>query len=430
MFSINTDVASAIALANLRDSSFNLDQTQNRISTGLKVENPVDEASDFAIAQGIRTDLQGQLAVAGEQAQAQGVLGVTNTALTSISNTLSQMKSIAVQASSGVNSASQLSAFQNQFTALANQVDSTAQGATYNGVNLLTPPPSVGFIPVAQFVLQGAGATVQAGDALTLNFQAQLDSPNGQDSPPYNASVTLTRIDTLSGGGTATTTIGTQTIPTQVVTAGAGAAAPTLTFNDAIPAGVTSSTYALTITQTNGVGTGQAVTTTQYGTGPTYTIGSAFNIPLSSQDNDVFDGTESAALPPPLTFQASATGNSTLLVNYTDVSSSSLALSGLNLATNATGALNAVDAAMTSVGDDLGYYGEQSQLFSSISTFNQSIADAVTQGLGALVDANLPQQAAKLQAEQISQQLSAQVLPIANSQFAAIGQLFQMVRAA
>jgi flagellin len=47
-------------------------------------------------------------------------------------------------------------------------------------------------------------------------------------------------------------------------------------------------------------------------------------------------------------------------------------------------------------------------------TFNTSISDATTQGLGALVDADLAKESARLQSLQIKQQLGTQSLGIAN----------------
>ena len=58
-------------------------------------------------------------------------------------------------------------------------------------------------------------------------------------------------------------------------------------------------------------------------------------------------------------------------------------------------------------------------------TFNQSLADSLTTGLGNLVDANLAQASAKLTALQTQQQLATQSLSIANSQPNTILSLFK-----
>lgn len=419
-FSINTDRATVVALTNLTTIGTVLGGTQQQVSTGLRVSGATSDAADFAIAQGIRANLRGQLAVANTQAQAHGLLAVTNAAVTSISDALSQMKTIAVQASSGANTAAQFQYLQNHLNALATQIDTMGQGATYNGTNLLQPPalPGQNIDQIALYADNSAGATVQAGDPISVQFNADLTS-FAQNSDPYGATVTLTRTDTLSGGGTATTTVGSQTIPAQSITIGAGAAA--VSFSDNIPAGVTSSTYTMSVTSTNGAGTAFSNTQTT-SSSHTYSVGQAMGAANTGGTAIMAQSVETVA---PLNFVTSTDGSTSLSLNYSNVSSSTLGVSGLNLTSNATGAISAIDAAMTTIGTVAGYYGEQTQTVDNGSTFYQSLTDATTTGLGSLVDANLAEQAAKLQAEQTRQQLSAQMLQIANSQFQVISQIAQ-----
>ena len=56
--SVLTNPASMIALRTMNGINRNLDVTQSRISTGLKVSNALDDASNFAISQGIRGELK------------------------------------------------------------------------------------------------------------------------------------------------------------------------------------------------------------------------------------------------------------------------------------------------------------------------------------------------------------------------------------
>ncbi|HVX57804.1 MAG TPA: flagellin [Candidatus Saccharimonadales bacterium] len=62
--------------------------------------------------------------------------------------------------------------------------------------------------------------------------------------------------------------------------------------------------------------------------------------------------------------------------------------------------------------------------FSIQSTFTQNLSDTLTSGLGNLVDANMAQESAKLQALQVRQQLGVQALSIANQQPQTILSLF------
>ena len=63
--SINTNVGAFVALQNLNQVNSRLDKVQNRVSTGLKVNNAIDDASSFSIAQGVRGNLKAYEAVQG-----------------------------------------------------------------------------------------------------------------------------------------------------------------------------------------------------------------------------------------------------------------------------------------------------------------------------------------------------------------------------
>ncbi|MEJ0068443.1 MAG: flagellin [Pseudomonadota bacterium] len=66
------------------------------------------------------------------------------------------------------------------------------------------------------------------------------------------------------------------------------------------------------------------------------------------------------------------------------------------------------------VATSLNVIGSLNQRLANQVNYNSSVSDALTQGLGALVDANLPAESARLQSLQVKQQLSTQSLAIAN----------------
>ena len=76
--------------------------------------------------------------------------------------------------------------------------------------------------------------------------------------------------------------------------------------------------------------------------------------------------------------------------------------------------LNTFLTELNLVATSLNAVGSLNQNLSNQVNFNNGIQDALTQGLGALVDSNLPQESARLQSLQIKQQLATQALSIAN----------------
>ena len=74
--SVNTNVGSLIALQNLNVINTKLTDVQNRVSTGFKVIGATDNASSFAIAQGIRSDIKSYQAVSQGIANAKGTSNI------------------------------------------------------------------------------------------------------------------------------------------------------------------------------------------------------------------------------------------------------------------------------------------------------------------------------------------------------------------
>ena len=67
--SINTNVGAMVALEQLNLTNKKLQNTQLRITTGLKVNGPKDDAATFQIATRLRGDIAGTKAVGGALAQ-------------------------------------------------------------------------------------------------------------------------------------------------------------------------------------------------------------------------------------------------------------------------------------------------------------------------------------------------------------------------
>ena len=95
-------------------------------------------------------------------------------------------------------------------------------------------------------------------------------------------------------------------------------------------------------------------------------------------------------------------------------STANLSMMGLELQTAITGIINA----STTVGS------LQTQI-STQRTFNSSLSDALTSGIGSLVDADMNVASTRLQALQTQQQLGIQALSMANQNSQLILKLFQ-----
>jgi flagellin len=135
--SVNTNVGALLALQNLTATQNDLQVTQNRINTGLKVADARDNAAVWAIAQNQRAQSSSLDSVKDSLARGQSAIDVAMAAGNSISDLLTQMKAKALAASdAGLDSVSR-AALNNDFTSLRDQITTIVNNAEFNGINMV-----------------------------------------------------------------------------------------------------------------------------------------------------------------------------------------------------------------------------------------------------------------------------------------------------
>ena len=108
------------------------------VATGLKVTGALDNASSFAIAQGIRGELKALDAVTQGLNNSKGVGNVAIAGATGISDLLTDTRAKLTElANEGITTA-QRNILQDDFNALVSQAASFVANATFNGIALLT----------------------------------------------------------------------------------------------------------------------------------------------------------------------------------------------------------------------------------------------------------------------------------------------------
>ncbi len=178
--SVNTNYGALVALQQLQNTSMQLEQTQNRINTGLKVAGAKDNGAVFSIAQSMRADHKSLDAAMNSVNMGKSVLEVTNSSLQAVSDLLVEMKQKAVAASDSTLTVAQRTAYQNDYNELRTQITTVVTNASFNGINLL------------------------ADDAAT-NLIELITNPDGTDAQ----NLTVAGVDVLPGsaGGTMATLV-------------------------------------------------------------------------------------------------------------------------------------------------------------------------------------------------------------------------------
>ncbi len=135
--SVHTNQSALVALQNLNKTNDDLAGAQNRISTGLKVQGPKDNASVWGIAQAQRADVGALGAVKMSLDRAQSISDVAISAGETISDLLISMKEKVTAAMDPSLDTVSRTALNADYKSLLRQITQVAGDAEFDGANLL-----------------------------------------------------------------------------------------------------------------------------------------------------------------------------------------------------------------------------------------------------------------------------------------------------
>ncbi|MGB8427380.1 MAG: flagellin [Desulfobacterales bacterium] len=122
-------------LFSLQKTSKDMETTQNRLSTGLKVNTALDDPLNFFAAQEHRTRAGDLASRKDGMSEAIQTIKAANNGIETISNLIAQARSLASSALSA--SSTDAGIFETQFNGIMDQIDTVAVDSGYKGVNLL-----------------------------------------------------------------------------------------------------------------------------------------------------------------------------------------------------------------------------------------------------------------------------------------------------
>jgi flagellin len=135
--SIVTNGQALIALQSLNATNRDLATAQKRVSTGYRVADARDDGGAFAVAQSVRSDIAGVVAVGEQLGGIKGILQTTFAALGTVSETMKQMRATLTRLADAAISTEQRAQYEEQYTLLQKQVSDFVDDAGYNGRSLL-----------------------------------------------------------------------------------------------------------------------------------------------------------------------------------------------------------------------------------------------------------------------------------------------------
>ncbi|SIS49961.1 flagellin [Roseivivax lentus] len=426
MSSILTNNGAMVALQTLKSINRNLAETQSQISTGKSVANAKDNAAVWAISKVMESDVQGFKGISDSLNLGESTVAVARQASETVADLLTQMKGKIVAAQEeNVDRAK----IQTDIAALRDQITSVTNAAQFNGLNLLS------------------NTEKEAGSGL-VNVLSSLD----RSSTGVTASnIAVNKQDLGTGAsavsGTAITTAETATATNSRMT-GTALAATTLT------GAATAPTTSITISSVEaGFGYSAALTggAGAFATGWNVTGTAADGIRYVARDGDTtadvaqgladsfnkyaeafeaanpgvagLDGVRATVSGTTITFTGSTeTGdNFGIQVSGYGAAGNTIGggledVSGIDVTTDAgvTSALSSIESLIQTSIDSAAAFGSVQGRIETQATFIQSLSDSLKSGIGTLVDADMEEASARLQALQVQQQLGVQALSIAN----------------
>ena len=368
---INTNITSLIAQNNLSSTQATLQTTIERLSSGLRVNTAADDASGYAIANRMDSQVRG-MAVATRNANdgisfSQTVTG----ALSQITNDLQRMRELAVQAANGSNSASDTSLLNQEFNQLQTEVARIQSSTSFNNVNVFQ----------ANDIVFQVGANTTSGDRVNM-----------QGSPLNN-----------------TQALGVQTITDRTnTTAGADIAAALATASAYANTSVTGASSKISYLQNAAI---DAVNSNQK------ISFSAKNDILTAINSGASVGPDLATFFTNLTtataygITGTGTGGAVTAADNTSLTAAQTAATGQSLALSA---ITAIDSALTEVNTASAVQGALQNRFSAVISNLTSFSQSQTAAKSRIVDADFAAETAKLSKNQILQQAGTAMLAQAN----------------
>jgi flagellin len=158
--SVNTNNGALVALQSLNRTNAELEVTQKRISTGLRVADAKDDGAAFAVAQTVRADMAGLQSANEQLGGVRGILDTTLAGLNKVAETMEDVKGLLVKLSDDTLNADQRAQYTAQYTEMRNQIAYFLRDAAYNNRTLLAPD---GAGPAG-----AAPANLESGDLVTV----------------------------------------------------------------------------------------------------------------------------------------------------------------------------------------------------------------------------------------------------------------------
>lgn len=399
MSSILTNNGAMVALQTLKSINAGLGKTQEMISTGKAVGSAKDNSAVWAISKVMESDVAGFKAISESLSLGQSTVAVARSGAETIAGLLTDMKGKIVAAQQDNVDRAKL---QTDVDALREQIISVVSAAQFNGLNLID-------------------------DNAATSVVSSLDR---SDTGVTSSEITIAGQDLSVGAYTgadvfATGTAGSAAASDRFATSIAAAGTANIVLDGAAFAAGDSVNLRI-----GDVSVSYTVTAADIDTGNTAGDVIATNLKKAIETAGIADFSVDYSSGTANTLTLTNDGTAAVIVSgqYENAGSGGLgALAAIDVSTEAgaDAALGSIETLIETAIDAAASFGSAQGRLSAQADFISSLTDSLKSGIGGLVDANMEETSAKLQALQVQQQLGIQSLSIANQAPQSILSLFR-----
>jgi flagellin len=413
MSSILTNTGAMVALTTLKSINSDLAKTQSMISTGKNIANARDNSAVWAISKVMEADVKGFKGIQDSLSLGESTVAVGRKAAETVTKLLTDIKGKIVAAQESNVDREKI---QTDIDALRDQIETVVGAAQFNGLNLV----------------DGTQTTVNVLSSLDRDVDGNVSVSNIEVEAQDLSIGEYTANDVFAvGGGTATVSTDADTF---ILTMDKTGGTNSIAFQDGATAWAEGDRVSMTVA-------GNVVNYTV--TASDLADGDADGTPDSSIPDLIAIGLKNAidrlgiegldvgydsGTPGQLDFTNNGDVDMTITGQFKNAGSGGLgALTSIDVSDGAAAATalgNIEDLIQTSI-DAAASLGSVEGRINTQAEFIDGLSKSLKTGIGALVDADMEETSARLQALQVQQQLGIQSLSIANQAPQSILSLFR-----
>lgn len=405
MSSILTNNSAMVALQTMKGISSKMNMVQSEISTGKSVATAKDNAAVWAISKVMESDVKGFKGISDSLALGSSTISVARQASETVTDLLTEIKGKIVAAQENNVDRGKI---QTDIVALRGQIESVVGAAQFNGLNLVNGDS--GNVDILSSLDRSAAGVAASSITVTAqNLSVGAYAANDVFSASTNGTISAAG-DTFvlsldAAGGTDDVTIADGT------TAWAAGDKITMRIGDK------NASYTVSAAD---IDSGNNAVPDLIAVGMKNAI-DALGISGLTVDYDSANAGQ-------LSFTNDGTADLAVSGQFKNAGSGGLGALGaidVSTAAGATAALGSIETMLQTTIDAASEFGSVQRRIDIQGDFVSQLSDSLKAGIGALVDANMEETSARLQALQVQQQLGIQSLSIANQQPQTLLSLFR-----